>query len=58
MLTTDPYVTDDPDLVDLERVLAESDVLVIGAPHEAYRDLEISSPVIDVWNLRSNGVMV
>ena len=28
VLTTDPYVTDDPDLLPLEQVLAESDVLV------------------------------
>ena len=58
VLTTDPYVSDDPDLVDVEAVLAESDLLVIGAPHESYRDLEVACPVIDVWNLRRNGVMV
>ena len=58
VLTTDPYVQDDPDLVDLATVVAESDVLVIGAPHEVYRELEVDCPVIDVWNLRANGVMV
>ena len=36
VLCTDPYVTVDPDLVPLDEVLAESDLLVIGAPHRAY----------------------
>ncbi len=30
VLTTDPFVTDDPDLLPLEQVIAESDVLVHG----------------------------
>ena len=55
VLTTDPYVTDDPDLVPLEQVLAEADLLVIGAPHAAYRDLEPAVPVVDVWNLLGAG---
>ncbi len=37
VLCTDPYVTVDPDLVPLDDVLAQSDVLVIGAPHAAVR---------------------
>lgn len=50
VLTTDPYVKDDPDLVPLERVLEESDVLVVCAPHRAYRDLAPKQPVVDIWN--------
>ncbi len=38
MLCTDPYVPD-PSLVPLERVLAESDVLFVATPHQAYRRL-------------------
>lgn len=34
VLCTDPYVTTDPGLVSLEQVLADADVLVVGAPHE------------------------
>ena len=41
VLCTDPYVTTDPDLVPLEEVLAGADLLVIGAPHRGYRDLEV-----------------
>ncbi|GAB2447332.1 nucleotide sugar dehydrogenase [Nocardioides hungaricus] len=55
VLTTDPYVADDPDLRPLERVLAEADLLVVGAPHAAYRDLVVDQPVVDVWNLRGEG---
>ena len=36
VLCTDPYVTTDADLVPLDEVLAEADLLVIGAPHRAY----------------------
>jgi UDP-N-acetyl-D-mannosaminuronic acid dehydrogenase len=58
VLTTDPYVTGDPELVDLDQVLADSDVLIIGAPHAAYRDLATDLPVIDVWNLLGKGARV
>jgi UDP-N-acetyl-D-mannosaminuronic acid dehydrogenase len=51
VLCTDPYV-DDPSLVPLERVLAESDVLFIATPHRCYRDLAPPGGklVIDIWN--------
>jgi UDP-N-acetyl-D-mannosaminuronic acid dehydrogenase len=56
VLATDPYVDDDR-LVSLECVLAESDVLVLGAPHRAYRGLEIGGKdVIDVWGLLGEGI--
>lgn len=58
VLTTDPYVTVDPDLVSLEEVLAEADLLIIGAPHSIYADLEPQQPVIDIWNLLGGGVVV
>ena len=42
VLCTDPYVTVDPSLVRVEEVLEASDVLFIGAPHQAYKDLELA----------------
>jgi UDP-N-acetyl-D-mannosaminuronic acid dehydrogenase len=57
VLTTDPYVTDDPDLLPVDKVLAESDLVVIGAPHAQYRDLDIPGEVVDVWNLRGEGTL-
>ena len=51
VLCTDPYVTTDDDLTPLDDVLAQADLLVIGAPHRAYADLRPSVPVVDVTNL-------
>jgi len=58
VVCTDPYVTVDPDLHPLEKVLAEADILVVGAPHDEYRDLATEVPVADVWGLVGNGVRV
>jgi UDP-N-acetyl-D-mannosaminuronic acid dehydrogenase len=51
VLCTDPYVTTDPDLVPLDQVLAEADVLVVGAPHPAYQGLAVRQPFADVWGV-------
>ena len=48
----------DANLDPLEDVLGESDLLIIGTPHEMYRDLEVDAPIIDIWNLRGGGVRV
>ncbi|HEV2759130.1 MAG TPA: nucleotide sugar dehydrogenase [Acidimicrobiales bacterium] len=58
VLTTDPHVTSDPDLLALDEVLERADVLVIGAPHQAYAGLKPRQPVIDIWDLYGNGVVV
>jgi UDP-N-acetyl-D-mannosaminuronic acid dehydrogenase len=57
VLTTDPFVADDPDLRPLDEVLAESDIVVIGAPHSSYADVPFAGPVVDVWNLRGQGAL-
>ena len=58
VLCTDPYVRDDPELVDLDTVLAEADALVVGTPHELYRGIEPTVPVLDVWGVFDRGVVV
>jgi UDP-N-acetyl-D-mannosaminuronic acid dehydrogenase len=58
VLCTDPYVTVDDNLQPLETVLANSDLLIIGAPHKRYRELKPTVPVADVWNLLGNGTTV
>jgi UDP-N-acetyl-D-mannosaminuronic acid dehydrogenase len=58
VLATDPYVTTDPTLLPLEQVLDEADLLIIAAPHRAYRDLDTTLPVVDVWNSLGNGTRV
>jgi UDP-N-acetyl-D-mannosaminuronic acid dehydrogenase len=56
VLCCDPYVVDDR-LVALERVLDESDVLVIGAPHRAYRALHLRDrDVVDIWDASGAGI--
>jgi len=51
VLCTDPYVPDSS-FVSLDEVLKESDVLVIGAPHRAYRELELDGrEVVDIWGI-------
>ena len=58
VLCTDPYVAIDPDLVPLDEVLRDSDLLVIGAPHDAYREIETTLPIVDLTNLRGRGSLV
>jgi UDP-N-acetyl-D-mannosaminuronic acid dehydrogenase len=56
VIATDPYVADDR-LVPLEEVLARSDILVIGAPHRAYRSLDLAGrEVVDIWNASGAGI--
>ncbi|MFA9563331.1 MAG: nucleotide sugar dehydrogenase [Acidimicrobiales bacterium] len=58
VLCHDPYVVDDPELEDLEKVLNQADVLVIGAPHRMYADLPLDLPVADLFNVTGSGVQV
>jgi UDP-N-acetyl-D-mannosaminuronic acid dehydrogenase len=58
VLMTDPYVTIDANLVSLEQTLADSDVLIIGAPHKIYKDMVTTKPVVDIWNLLGNGNLI
>ena len=56
VLCTDPYVIDER-LVGLDEVLANSDILVLGAPHRAYRALDLEGrEVVDVWGARQAGI--
>jgi UDP-N-acetyl-D-mannosaminuronic acid dehydrogenase len=59
VICTDPYV-DDERLVPLESVLDQSELLVVGAPHRAYRELAWpeGTPVIDVWGVTERGIDV
>jgi hypothetical protein len=39
--------------------LAESEILVVGAPHRSYRDLELGDrDVVDVWNALGRGIRI
>ena len=58
VLTTDPYVTEDPDLVPLEETLERADLLVIAAPHPEYRGLRANTPIVDVWHVVAEPVQI
>ena len=58
VVCTDPYVRDHR-LVPVEEVVAKSDVLVLGAPHAAYRGLEVGGKdVVDVWGAMGAGIRI
>jgi UDP-N-acetyl-D-mannosaminuronic acid dehydrogenase len=58
VLCADPYVRGDDDLVDQDTVVAESDLILIGAPHRRYAELRPAAPVVDISNLLGQGVLV
>ncbi len=52
VLTTDPFVTTitDPELRPLDEVIANSDLMILCAPHAAYARADFKGkPVFDVW---------
>jgi UDP-N-acetyl-D-mannosaminuronic acid dehydrogenase len=56
VLTTDPFVAD-PNLIPLDQVLQRSDVLVVGAPHHAYSELDLNGrEVVDIWGVTGRGI--
>jgi UDP-N-acetyl-D-mannosaminuronic acid dehydrogenase len=58
VLCTDPFVTDER-LVPLDQVLAEAEILVIGAPHRAYCDLVLEGrEVVDIWGILPPGIRI
>jgi len=54
VLCSDEFVKA-PGLHKLDAVLADADVLVIGAPHTRYRTVQTKKPVLDPWNLLGRG---
>lgn len=55
---TDPYVSVDPTLVSLEKILTDCDILVLAAPHNSYKHIATEKPIIDIWNLLGNGNLI
>jgi UDP-N-acetyl-D-mannosaminuronic acid dehydrogenase len=56
VLCTDPYVVDQR-LLPLDEVVAESEILVLGVPHKAYRGLSIGGrDVVDIWGALGEGI--
>jgi UDP-N-acetyl-D-mannosaminuronic acid dehydrogenase len=59
VLTTDPFVTVDPDLLPLDEVIARSDILILCTPHRSYKSADLKGkPVVDVWGLLENANLI
>jgi UDP-N-acetyl-D-mannosaminuronic acid dehydrogenase len=59
VLTTDPFVTTDPELMPLDTVVAKSDLLILCAPHAAYKTVDFhGKPVFDVWGHVEGGNVI
>jgi UDP-N-acetyl-D-mannosaminuronic acid dehydrogenase len=56
VLTTDPFVKSDPEVLPLDEVLQKSDVLILCVPHSAYKKLDLTNKrVVDIWNFYPDG---
>jgi UDP-N-acetyl-D-mannosaminuronic acid dehydrogenase len=57
VLCTDPFIKDKL-FVGADEVLSKSDIIVVGAPHSAYRGIKIdhtSKIIVDIWNFFGKG---
>lgn len=57
VLCTDPYVKD-ASLVDAEELMRRADIVIVGAPHSVYRQMELDfsrKVLVDVWNFFGKG---
>lgn len=52
VLCCDPYV-EDPSLVPVDEAIRRADILILGAPHAVYRNLDIPAEkvAVDVWGV-------
>ena len=58
VLITDPCVQDER-IIPAEDVIARSDILIIGAPHSVYRNLDLRGKhVVDIWNFFGEGGLI
>jgi UDP-N-acetyl-D-mannosaminuronic acid dehydrogenase len=58
VVCADPYVPDNR-LVPAEEVVRDSDIVVLGVPHKAYRGLDIGGKdVVDIWGALGKGIVL
>ena len=53
VLYSDEYA-EDPTFISKEALVSAADVIIIGSPHQAYREIDVptGTEVVDVWGLR------
>ena len=58
VICADALVSNDETLIGEAELIDRADLVVIGAPHKRYASISISKPVIDIWNIRKQGVLI
>ncbi|MFC1595695.1 nucleotide sugar dehydrogenase [Candidatus Margulisiibacteriota bacterium] len=58
VLCTDVYVKG-PEIKSVQTVIDESDIIILGAPHKEYKNLEFGKDkiIVDIWNYYGKGGM-
>ena len=51
VLSTDPFVKDDDEIISLPMVLKKSNILILATPHKIYKKIQTKKPLIDIWNI-------
>lgn len=57
VLCTDPFVKDDR-LISVEELIKRSEIIIVGAPHSAYKNIALDGQgkiVVDIWNFFGKG---
>lgn len=58
VLCTDVYIKNS-EFYDLEDVIEKSDIVILGAPHDEYKNLNLTGKqVVDVWNIYNHGSVI
>jgi UDP-N-acetyl-D-mannosaminuronic acid dehydrogenase len=59
VLCSDVYIRE-PDFVPADELVRRCDVIVLGAPHREYRDLQIPADkiTVDIWNMWGGGCVL
>ncbi|MFM8249108.1 MAG: nucleotide sugar dehydrogenase [Acidimicrobiaceae bacterium] len=58
VVCADALVSNDYSLITEAELIDCSDLIVIGAPHKRYASMKIVKPIIDIWNIRNQGVLI
>ena len=59
VLTTDPLVKADNDLLTLNEVVTRSDILILCTRHEIYKTADLQGkPIFDIWGFLEHGNMI
>ncbi|MFM8836944.1 MAG: nucleotide sugar dehydrogenase [Actinomycetota bacterium] len=58
VVCADSLVSEDHSLISESALIDRADLIIIGAPHKRYASLKITKTVVDIWNVRGQGVLI